>query len=250
MKYIISAFVGLSLCAVQSFAFPQVPLAELLTDKLPVVSEEDFAPGNRWTWDYFDKDEELYSSETYTVLENEDGLLLFEMSTEFPDATQDRIHHRLQVDLNKCLASYKNPADMKVWSIKLHAWNGSQWIDAGVTNTLAFEEKFNCNPNVGRSSVQWATLFRGTERGELFQLQVKTRLASSWFFHDGENAAIQAEKTFVRSHGVSFTSRLRETEPLDFEDDWIIDVRLSPQALQRRSVFVTEPVHRSYDQAR
>jgi len=176
---------------------------------LPTVASETFAIGRAWTWDYMTAEGQWYSSETYQVINNENDIVSFQMSTRYADRQQIQTHHRLVVDLKKCKESYRNPADRIPWSIKLLSWQEGQWVDSGTTSTLAFEEKFNCNPHAGRSIIQDDALFRNTGFGEIFQLRIRTRPHSSWFFLAGEQAGVQAQKDFISENVVAFTSRLR-----------------------------------------
>lgn len=169
---------------------------------LPVISTDMFAVGQSWVWKYYENDL-LYSTEKYTVLESRPGRVLIEMTTKLRGESSFKVHHRLEANPQKCLEAYKNPADKKPWGIRLYYWQQNQWnLVEGLTNTLAFEEKFNCNPHIKNTPAQ-KTFFRvlTTQFGnvELFQHQKTGHRESSWYFLDAGVPGILAFKDLSES---------------------------------------------------
>src|SRR4051812_38033946 len=86
------------------------------TAKVPVIHIEGLSPGRAWTWDYFRQESDgrpgdLYSTETYTVIERHGEEVLIEMSTIFPGQGSYNSHHRLLVPVGRCLSAYRNPVE-------------------------------------------------------------------------------------------------------------------------------------------
>lgn len=167
------------------------------SSSLPVISAQTFTVGSSWVWKYYE-DNILFSTEKYTVLESSPTRVLIEMSTRLRGEDSFRVHHRLEANPERCLKAYKNSADFKPWSIALYYWNNNQWnLVEGLEKTLAFEEKFNCNPHVFKTPYR-ETLFEvlPTDFGnlELFQQRKARNYESSWFFNVGGLPGIMAYK--------------------------------------------------------
>ena len=174
---------------------------------LPVVRSEFFTLGRSWTWDYFLVDANglpgpLYSTETYTVVHRAKGNVLLEMSTHFSGQGLWRAHHRLLVLLDRCLAAYRNPVQKQPWSFRMfYRKQDGRWAETEATSTLAFEEKFNCNPWIHDSRL-YLTDFRQGLGGRIeFMHRLWRRLDSSWFSASGESGGVMSEKYFRRGAG-------------------------------------------------
>ncbi len=195
MSFFFALFVAFSAPA---FAFPVNPLLNL--DRVSVVSSADFVAGRWWRWNYFDAAGKIYSSEQYTVLENNNGVVLIEMSSHFPGETVFKPHHRILVSVENCLRSYNDPLLKKSWSMRMFYLDQGRWNETEPPSTLAFEEKFNCNP-YKHDSREFLTVFRASAAGEIFAQQRWRTVASSWFMNVGGSAAVMFEKEFPHGAG-------------------------------------------------
>lgn len=178
--------------------------------QLPVIQAGDFTVGRAWTWDYSQTDTgERTSSETYTVIERTGSKVLIEMSSMLADETQYRAHHRLLVDVDRCLAAYPSASLRRPWSFRMYYFSEGLWQEMVPPTTLAFEEKFNCNPWVMDSSTN-LTVFRDGPRGREFMHMPNRRIEASWFSEAGSDPAVLSEKPFTRRPGFpSYVSRRR-----------------------------------------
>lgn len=185
---------------------------------LPVVSFEFFTPGRSWTWDYRRVDDGvLYSSETYTVIQRAGRQVLLEMSTVFPGRGAWGAHHRLLVNVDKCLAAHAGTGVPAKWSFRMfYKKSDGRWEETWPPSTLAFEEKFNCDSHV-RDMPEFLTIFRDGQRGREFMHKVRRVIEGSWFSIDGESAGVMSAKIFDHGSGTEkFLVRRRE----DFGGDW------------------------------
>lgn len=169
---------------------------------LPVIRTEDFWIGREWTWDYVNVDGKAYATEQYTVIEREGSQVTFELAstyslTPFYSLTVPP-HHRLRVDIDRCLRAHRNAADPQTWSIELLFWEAKSesWVSAGISSPLAFEEKFNCNPHPQATTWQWGTEYDVKQAVPAFHHLRKTGTQTSWFEISGEDAAVAIEKEF------------------------------------------------------
>lgn len=168
---------------------------------LATITPDFFKPGQVWHWKYY-QDGVLYSTERYTILEARPDRVLIQMSTRIAGDSEFIIHHRQEVNPQRCLLAYKNPAQYRPWSIKLYYRNQGQWelID-GLTTTLAFEEKFNCNPHRFQSSYRnthFKTMMTDLGEQELFQQRKGPQDNSSWFFNLPDHPGLMAFKPMSR----------------------------------------------------
>jgi hypothetical protein len=175
--------------------------AQTTAPVVKTVSAVFFVPGKSWNWKYY-ADGVLYSTEKYTVLESAPTRVLIQMSTKLPGQDQFFVHHLLEANPERCLRARKNPADIRPWSIKLYYRDNGAWtLVDGLTTTAAFEEKFNCNPNVIKN-VQSKTLFKtaDTDLGvqELFQQRKYRHDISSWYFNVAEYPGVMAYKNMSK----------------------------------------------------
>lgn len=179
--------------------------------RLPVVSVETFQPGRSWTWNYWDGSE-IYSSERYTVLSVQGSVVWIEMATRLAGQTEYYPHHRLKVSVDKCLQSYKTSGEPRPWSFSMYYRDGEQWVEMVMSKTLAFEEKFNCNPHRYAKASSYLTMFRDASEGRLFQQKRWGRIESSWFLLEGVEAGVAAEKDFRHEAGTSYLMKLQRIE--------------------------------------
>jgi hypothetical protein len=165
---------------------------------LPTVSFDFFRPGRAWTWEYRRADNgSLYSTETYSVVQRAGRQVLLEMSTSFPGQGVWRAHHRLLVNVDRCLAAYRNPVVKEPWSFRMFFKDQSgRWIETEPPTTLAFEEKFNCNPHM-HDSREYLTVVRE----DAFMHKRWRTLEGSWFSLEGSEAGVMAEKNFNHGSG-------------------------------------------------
>lgn len=172
---------------------------------VPVISMDDFAVNKTWTWSYFTKKNEFYSSERYRVIAVKGSQVELEMASTFKPGQPVKTHHHLVVDVSKCLAAYEKPGVKKTWAFKMYYWNGSKWESAGDSiPNAAFEEKFNCNPHVV-STPSMETVFDvasplvSANSEKIFQQRKNKRQDGSWYFLEGENAGVVAQR-FADTH--------------------------------------------------
>jgi hypothetical protein len=182
-----------------------------IAQTVPVVSLETFEINKAWTWSYYNKAGEFYSSERYQVLEIKNGTVVLEMASRYKVGEPLRAHHRLHVNVENCLKAYKNPGTKGAWGFQMFYWNGTYWDSAGNVPTAAFEEKFNCNPHVTHTS-NFDTLFAISipELGavEIFQQRQNSHITSSWYFKNGENAAIAAQRVSTQEQDSAYGYQL------------------------------------------
>lgn len=153
-----------------------------------------FVQGASWTWDYFAANGSMYSTERYTVVAVHGTDVLLEIASDYSGHQSLVANTRVEVDVARCLAAYSNPAAKKPFSIKMfsRAANGS-WSEYEAPSTLAFEEKFNCNPHVFTGA---GGAYLTVYRDGYFQQKLWRRLTGSWFFLAGPFAAVAGEKDF------------------------------------------------------
>lgn len=190
-------YVFLFLCFISCSAFAKV----LPGPALKTISPDFFQPGQRWYWKYY-QDGVLYSTERYTVLAATPQRVFFEMATKLSAESTFRAHHRIEVNPQKCLRAYQNPAQHIPYSFQLYYLQNGQWqLVDGLTSPLAFEEKFNCNPYRLKGTYK-STFFQSTETDlgiqELFQQRKGPLDMSSWYFNTTDYPGIMAYKRMSR----------------------------------------------------
>lgn len=188
--FLFAALIGFEAKALAAFDF----------ERVATVSAADFSVGRQWRWNYFDGGDELYSSEQYTVIENNNGEVLIEMASHFPNETVFKPHHRIRVNVGDCLKAYQDPWSKKSWSMRMFYLEDGAWKPVEPPSTLAFEEKFNCNPYKHDSS-EFLTLFRSSQAGELFTQRRWRRIEGSWYMNVGPFKAVSFEKAFPHGAG-------------------------------------------------
>jgi hypothetical protein len=142
-------------------------IAALIAIAAPQIHVSEFTQGKTWAWDYYDDQNQLYSTERYKVLSVTGNVVTIEMATEFPSKPGFVAHHRFEADVDQCLHSNKT------WKIRTWYKNGSAWEEYTNPKTAMFEEKFNCLPE----AIDWeSTIF-----GEMFQ----TRKNGGWYAYNG-----------------------------------------------------------------
>lgn len=164
------------------------------------ISSSDLSAGQKWHWNYFDAAGAMYSSEQYEVLENNNDVILIEMSSHFPGETVYKPHHRIEIPLEDCLRSYSDPLEKKPWSMRMFYLDNGKWNETEPPSTLAFEEKFNCNP-YRHDSREYLTVFKTSPMGEAFAQKRWRTQESSWFMNSGNHAAVVYEKDFPHGAG-------------------------------------------------
>ena len=168
---------------------------------VPTIEAGDFSVGRSWTWDYVDSSGKIHSTERYEVLTRVNDRVLIEMSSSYDGAPTLTAHHRLDVRVNDCLRAYRNPAQKKPWSFKMYSLSDGKWVPFDPGKTLAFEEKFNCNPHVMSEKHQpYLTVFTTIAGEKVFQQKLWRKLSSSWFSIEGESAAVAFQKNFDSSY--------------------------------------------------
>lgn len=179
---------------------------------VPQVKIEFFELNRKWIWDYFDMDGKLYSSEQYEVLSRKDDVVLIEMSTTFSKDEEFKPHHRIEVNLSRCYKRYRSPLNPVSWSIRLFYKNDEKWVlMSGLDNTLAFEEKFNCDP-YQYLSYEKKTIFMQDGEKLLFQHSRWGKDHGSWFFHEGSLSGVLATKKMVSGFSSKPTHIIRFRE--------------------------------------
>lgn len=177
--------------AASTVAFAQTP------QLVPTLDANDFTIGRSWTWDYVDASGKIHSTERYEVVSRENDRVLIEMSSSYDGGTTLTVHHRIDVKVNDCLLAYRNPAQKKAWSFKMYSLTNGHWVPFDPGKTLAFEEKFNCNPHVMTAPHQpYLTVFSTIDEEKVFQQKLWRKLNSSWFSETGTNRAIAFKKDF------------------------------------------------------
>lgn len=177
---------------------------------LPVVSVDDFTVGKTWIWDYFESDGSIYSTERYEVLAVQGSVVLLELSSDYGGGQNLKPNHRLQVDVSQCLRAYRNPVQKQPWKFTMLYLSSGKWTAIEQTNTLGFEEKFNCNPREYLSaSAPYLTVY-GERNGEpVFQQKLWRRINGSWFGLTGEHRAIAIAHDFETGQAASYSFKLR-----------------------------------------
>lgn len=181
---------------------------------MPVVTFQDFPVGQSWIWDYFDPSGAVYSTERYTVLKAQGSTLLIEMASDYSGGQNLKPHHRMVVDLSKCLAAYRNPVQKKPWHFRLFYLNQSRWVETEPANTLAFEEKFNCNGHrYEKPSLPYLTVEGVFESQPVFMQKLWRKIEGTWFGIAGRYRAIAVGKSFSGNPGEVYKMKLRAQSP-------------------------------------
>ncbi len=163
-------------------------------DTLSVVKPADFAVGKTWVWNYYESSQ-IYSTERYQVLARTGSVVTLEMATHYNNEGTFKAHHRLEVDIAKCLDAHSRLYDYRPWSLKMFFLNEGRWERIeNPQHTLPFEEKFNCDPHV-RTLRAKATVFGTDPSGnQVFQQRRYGVDKGTWFHLEGLNAGTAAFK--------------------------------------------------------
>jgi hypothetical protein len=197
----ILAFIGISFDAITAFGSETF---------LPVVSPSDFSVGTAWTWDYVDQTGAPWSTERYTVISQNGSTVLLEISSDYGAGHSLKPNTRLEVDVAKCLNAYSNPAQKKPWSFKMYSLSGASWTEYSAPSTLAFEEKFNCNPREYlKASAPYLTVYSEIGGLRVFQQKLWRKILSSWFALDGPSAGVAISKDFSADPRMTYRFHLR-----------------------------------------
>lgn len=184
------------------------------TASLPTVSSAMFEVGQSWTWDYFDPNDNIYSTERYTVIAKKGETVLIEMASDYSGGQNLQPHHRIQVDLAKCLAAYKNPVQKKPWRFAMYYLSHGKWNQIEQENTLAFEEKFNCNGHLySKPAEPYLTAFDQIGGQAVFSQKLWRKLEGSWFAAGGSLQAIALFKKFSSDPTQLYKMKLRAQQP-------------------------------------
>jgi len=177
---------------------------------LPTVAVSDFTVGRSWTWDYTQADGKPWSTERYTVIAVSGTTVFLEISSDYGGGQNLKPNTRLQVDIQNCLAAYANPAQKKPWSYKMFFFSSGHWNEFEAPNTLAFEEKFNCNPReyLGASD-PYLTVYSEIDGVPVFQQKLWRRLSASWFAQDGSQKGVAVQKEFTSDPTMTYVFKLR-----------------------------------------
>ena len=188
-----------------SLGFAQAP-------KLPIISLSDFTPGRVWTWNY-SQGPDFFSSERYTVMSRDSEFVWIEMSTRLAGETTYRAHHRIHVSVKSCLNAFSQASGRKAWSYEMYYLNNGKWELYDPSSTLAFEEKFNCNPYLFVDRFQpFLTFFYERANGvRLFEQKPWGKLNASRYLMSGPESAIASEKVFAKRDGHDYQFLLETT---------------------------------------
>jgi hypothetical protein len=169
-------------------------LQAAVIDRLPIVTAETFVPGRSWVWTYYE-DETVYSTEKYTVLSRQGSVVRLEMASHYGQETEFKAHHRLEVDIAKCLDAHSRRHDYRGWSIKMFHLNAGRWelID-NPQHTKPFEEKFNCDPHVRTERAKATVIGRDLRGNHVFQQRRYGVDKGTWFHLEGEEGGTAAFK--------------------------------------------------------
>ena len=197
----------------RAFSFAGSPAAGADT-RLPVISASDFSVGSSWTWDYTVQNGAPWSTERYTVISKNMSTVLLEISSDYGGSQNLKPNTRLEVDVTKCLNAYANPVQKKPWSFKMYSLTGATWTEFTPPSTLAFEEKFNCNPREYLATgAPYLTVYSAIDGTRVFQQMLWRKLASTWFALQGPEAGVAFSKDFTADPQMTYRFHLR---PLSF----------------------------------
>jgi hypothetical protein len=178
---------------------------------LPTIRATDFQVGQSWTWDYTEANGKIYSTERYTVVDLQGTTVLLEIASDYNGGQNLKPNTRVKADVAKCLAAYSNPHQKKPWSITMYSHTANGWSEFEAPSTLAFEEKFNCNPREYRKpSDQYLTEYSVVDGVKVFQQKLWRKLVSSWFAQEGTARAVAVQKEFTSDPAMTYRFKLRD----------------------------------------
>lgn len=177
---------------------------------LPTIQVSDFTVGRSWTWDYTQADGKIYSTERYTVIDVRGSVALLEIASDYGGGQNLKPNTRVRADISKCLLAYSNRYQKKPWSITMYSRSENGWSEFDAPSTLAFEEKFNCNPREYlKQSEPYLTVYSVVDGVRVFQQKLWRRLSSSWFAIDGLERGVAVQKEFKSDPAQTYTFKLR-----------------------------------------
>jgi hypothetical protein len=187
--------------------------SELAT--VPIISALDFKAGKSWTWDYFEPSNQLYSSERYEVIEVLGSEVTLEMSSAYVGKNAQlgkyTAHHRILVDLKLCQAAYRTKKSRRSWDLRMFALQSSgKWLRLNPGTTLAFEEKFNCNPHVIETPRVLGTEFDILFEMKVFRQKSWSPNSRSWFLLEGHSAGVLLSKIMGANPDEAYRIQLRQ----------------------------------------
>ena len=186
---------------------PQVAMAQF---PLPTVQMADFQVGRSWTWDYTEDDGKPYSTERYTVIEVNGSTVLIEIASDYGGGQNLKPNTRLRADVAKCLAASLNPLQKKPWSMTMFSLGAGGWSEFEAPSTLAFEEKFNCDPHVHLNPADPVRTETSMIDGmHVFQQKLLRGPGSSWFADSGPESAVAVKKEFTADPSMTYQFKLR-----------------------------------------
>ena len=196
---------GLLLTAV-SKSQAQVALPKVV----PVIQVSDFQVGRHWIWDYVQPSGQIYSTERYEVLSVNGSTVLIEMSSDYGGGQNFKAHTRIEVNVDQCIAAYRNRAAKTPWSFTMYSIVDGAWSPYDAPKTLAFEEKFNCNPHV-QTDVwdDYLTAFSVIDNEPVFEQKLWRRIDLSWYSLSGPNTAVAFQKAFTADPSQPYTMKRR-----------------------------------------
>lgn len=181
--------------------------------KLPVVSSEQLQIGNQWTWDYYEPERKLYSSERYTIVARSNNIVTIELWTKLAASATFSPSARFVVNLQDCWLAFKSPVK-KEFGLTVHNYEKNKWSSTGYkVSSTAFEEKFNCNPHLySDSSMNYETVFETepTPWGAWLTFQQKPRKKNSqlYSYYFADHQVLKA---------VAYRKRFNPSSPYEFE---------------------------------
>jgi hypothetical protein len=185
--------------------------------EVPTIATSQLAPGNSWTWSYFEgEDRVLYSTERYTVTEHINKKVVFEIWTKYAKTSDFTPSARLTVDLNKCERAYRG--QRKPFSIGMQGMVNGHWSSEIYSmHSTAFEEKFNCNPfDYPELHPLFATIKASEDTpwgiASLFQQRPKvpSQILSYYFRDHAELSGIAYKKAFNANSPYEYAMELVE----------------------------------------
>jgi len=185
---------------------------------LPLVSAEQFYVGATWVWNYYkDGDhQQLHSLEKYTVTAVQGDRITFDITTQQASSAQFTPSARFHVKLSDCLRSFRGGRH-HFFTVELQGYANGQWSEGYQMKSLAFEEKFNCNPiEYPRLHPVFRTNYQDVETpwGEARVFQQKSvmpsQVLSYYFLDQGHLTGVAFKKEFNRDSAYSYGMELSE----------------------------------------
>ena len=173
---------------------------------VPVVTAQQLKVGNTWFWSYYQKGDlqKWYSTERYRVVEHNGTKLAIEIWSLYSWSKEYTPSAKFTLDLNNCFQAFTGP-QKKTFALKMYAFVNGAWADKGYdVDSTAFEEKFNCNPNVySGDQDDYQTNFKdlNTTAGifngfQQFPQDKNSQVRSFYFFDHIKLQGIAFQKTF------------------------------------------------------